>query len=137
MKVILSGEIKEVKNGYARNFLLPRKLAKIATSKNLQIFNQQKIEAEKQEKELIEKLKETAARLKDINLDFLLKIGDDGQFFGSVSVSEIKKALEDLDYQNLEIILERPIKELGEYPIEINLGKGIKTKIKITVHSQP
>lgn len=144
MKVILSGEVKEVKDGYARNFLLPRNLAKIATPENLKILSQQKADRERQKKELVEELKKAAIRLKEITLDFSLKVGESGQVFGSLNASEIKKALEDLGFQNFELILEKPIKELGEHSVEINLGKPfgdaqgerIKAKIKIRVHSQ-
>lgn len=137
MKVILKNfEIKDVKNGYARNFLLPKNLAKIATTENLKILSRQKADRERQEKELIEELRKAAIRLKEITLDFSLKAGESGRVFGSINASEIKKALEDLGYQNFELILEKPIKELGEHSVEISLGKGIKAKIKIRVHSQ-
>jgi large subunit ribosomal protein L9 len=142
MKVIISKEVKEVKNGYARNFLLPRNLAKIATAKNLKILSQQKTKEDLYEKELIETLAKTAQRLKSLTLDFYLKTGlsaqagDNKKVFGSISASEIAKKLADTGYKNLEIILEKPIKELGEHLIEINLGKGIRVKIKIKAHSQ-
>lgn len=143
MKVILSGEVKEIKDGYARNFLLPKNLAKIATTDNLKILSRQKADRERQEKESLETLKKTAEQLKNLKLDFTLKVGP--PIFGSISASEIKKALKDLGYRNFELILEKPIKELGEHSVEINLGKpfggaqgeGIKVKIKIRVHSQP
>lgn len=146
MKVILSEdikrlgkkfEVKEVKSGYARNFLIPKNLAVAATETSLRIISQQKAIWERQEKELIKQFKETANKLKDLVLDFPLKVGESGQVFGSVSASEIKKALENLGYQNFELVLEKPIKELGEYSVEVDLGQGIKTKIKIKVHSQP
>jgi len=145
MKIILSDdikglgkkfEVKEVKSGYARNFLIPKNLAAAATGNNLKILSQQKAAQERQEKELIEKFKKTAEQLKDLVLDFPLKAGETGQVFGSVSALEIKKALENLGYQNFEVLLEKPIKELGEHQVEINLGEGIRAKIKIKVHSQ-
>jgi len=145
MKVILSEdikglgkkfEVKEVKNGYARNFLIPENLAAAATENNLKILSQQKAAQERQEKELIEKLKKTADQLKELVLDFPLKAGETGRVFGSVSALEIKKALENSGYQNFEVLLEKPIKELGEHQVEINLGEGIRVKVKIRVHSQ-
>lgn len=138
MKIILKNfEVKEVKDGYARNFLLPKNLAKIATAENLKTISRQKADRERQEKESLETLKKIAEQLKNLKLDFPLKVGENGQVFGSLNASEIKKALEDLGYQNFELILEKPIKELGEHSVEINFRKGIKTKIKIRVHSQP
>jgi large subunit ribosomal protein L9 len=129
-------DVKNVANGYAKNFLIPKNLAQPATEANLKILFRQKAEQKRQEKELIEKFKKTANQLKDLVLDFSLKVGENGQVFGSVSASEIKKALKNLGYQNFELLLEKPIKELGEYLVEIDLGKGIKSKIKIEVHSQ-
>lgn len=137
-------EVKEVKDGYARNFLMPKNLAKLATEKGLKILSQQKAAWERQEKELMEQLEKTAERLKNINLDFYLRVGlapeprteKSKKTFGSISELNIKKALENLGYQNFEILLEKPIKELGEHWVEINLGKGIKSKIKVRVHSQ-
>ena len=161
MKIILLDDIKglgkkfeakEVKDGYARNFLIPKNLAAAATENNLKILSQQKAAQEHQEKELIEKFKKTAEQLKDLVLDFPLKVGESGQVFGSVSASDIEKTLLDLNIlknlasaeKKLEILLEKPIKEMGEHQVEINLGKpfddargkGISAKIKIRVHSQ-
>ncbi|MFA5084290.1 MAG: 50S ribosomal L9 C-terminal domain-containing protein, partial [Candidatus Paceibacterota bacterium] len=86
-----------------------------------------------------------AGELKSAVLDFSLKVGESGQAFGSVNAAEIIKALNGLDIfkkyseeiKNFEVTLEKPIKELGERLVEINLGKGIKSKIKVIVRSQP
>jgi large subunit ribosomal protein L9 len=137
MKVIISEEVKDVKNGYARNFLLPKNLAKIATAENLKILSRKKVERERQEKELLETLKKTAKQLSNLSLDFSLKTGDKGEVFGSISASEIKKTLEKLGYRDFELILEKPLKELGEHLIVVDFGRGIKVEIKIKVHSQP
>ena len=130
-------EVKEVKNGYAKNFLISRNLAKAATEANLKILAKEKATWELQEKKLIEQFQKIADQFKDIALDFPLKTGEDGQVFGSVSALEIKKALENLGHKNFEVLLEKPIKELGERLVEIDLGKKIKASIKIRAHSQP
>jgi len=137
-------EVKEVKNGYAKNFLISRNLAKAATGTNLKILAREKAAWEVQEKKLIEQFQKIANQFKDIVLDFPLKTGlPAGQagekvpIFGSVSALEIKKALENLGHKNFEVLLEKPIKELGERLVEIDLGKKIKASIKIRVHSQP
>ena len=153
MKIILNEDIKglgkkfdvkEVKNGYAKNFLIAKKLAKAATESNLKILARQKSVWENQEKELIEHNKKIASQLESVVLDFGLKVGDNEQTFGSISASEIEKKLKDLDIfkkffqeiKKIKISLEKPIKELGEYLVEIDLGKGISSKIKIKVRSQ-
>ncbi len=135
-------EVKEVKDGYAKNFLIPKNLAKTANEANLKIISQQKSAWERKEKEALEHLEKIADQLKNAVLDFSLKVGESGQVFGSVNAAEIIKTLKGLDIfekyseeiKNSEAILEKPIKELGEYLVEINLGKGIKSKIKIKVH---
>ncbi len=160
MKIILSEDIKglgkkfdvkEVKDGYAKNFLIPGKLAKAANESNLKIIAQQKTIWENKEKEILGHFEKIADQLKSAVLDFPMKVGLPAQvgekvsIFGSVSAAEIIKALKDLDIlkkyseeiKNFEVMLEKPIKELGEHLVEINLGKGIKSKIKIKVHSQP
>jgi len=143
-------EAKEVKDGYAKNFLIPKNLAKAATAANLKAIAQQKTIWERQEKELIDNLKKITTQLEGVILDFSLKVGQSAQsgdsmsVFGSVSASEIEKALKGLDIfqkfskeiKKVEVLLEKPIKELGEHFVEIDLGKGIKPKIKIKVHSQ-
>lgn len=138
-------EVKEVKNGYAKNFLIPNNLAKAATGTNLKELNRRKSVWETKEKEIIEHLRRIANQLEGIALDFSLKVGENGQTFGSVTALEIEKALENLgifqkffqEIKKIEVLLEKPIKELGEYLIQIDLGKGIKSKIKVKVHSQP
>lgn len=154
MKVILSEdikglgkkfEVKEVKDGYAKNFLIPKNLVKPANEANLEIIARQKAVWEQKEKEILEHLEKIAGELKSAVLDFSLKVGESGQAFGSVNAAEIIKALNGLDIfkkyseeiKNFEVMLEKPIKELGERLVEINLGKGIKSKIKVIVRSQP
>lgn len=138
-------EAKEIKDGYAKNFLIPKNLAKPATESNLKILSQQKTVWERKEKETLEHLEKIADQLKNATLDFYLKVGESGQIFGSVSAAEIIKTLKGLnifekyseEIKNFEVMLEKPIKELGERLVEMSLGKGIKSKIKIKVHSQP
>lgn len=137
-------EIKEVKGGYAKNFLIPKKMAKAATETNLKDLVRQKSVWEIKEKEILGHLERIANQLEGIALDFSLKVGDNGQAFGSVTASEIEKALEDLgifqkfskEIKKIEVLLDKPIKELGEHLVQIDLGKGIKSKIKVKVRSQ-
>lgn len=138
-------EVKEAKAGYVKNFLIPRNLAKAATETNLNILAREKAAWEIQDKKLLEQFQKIASQFKDIVLDFPLKAGlpagqageKKASVFGSVSALEIKKALENLGHKNFEVLLEKPIKELGERLVEIDLGKKIKASIKIRVHSQP
>jgi len=143
-------EIKEVKGGYAKNFLIPKKMAKAATETNLKDLVRQKSVWEIKEKEILGHLERIANQFEGIALDFSLKVGLPAQagekatVFGSVTASKIEKALEDLgifqkfskEIKKIEILLDKPIKELGEHLVQIDLGKGIKSKIKVKVRSQ-
>ncbi len=145
MKVILLADIKGLgkkfdvktaKDGYARNFLIPNGLAKLADKKSLEELEFKKAVWEKEDKELRANLESIAQNLTHHAFRFILKTGPKDAVFGSVTKDEIKKAvLGEIpdNYENVEVELERPIKTLGEHQVELDLGKGIKTKIKVLV----
>ncbi|MBI2591589.1 MAG: 50S ribosomal protein L9 [Candidatus Brennerbacteria bacterium] len=130
-------DVKELKEGYARNFLLPKGLIKIASDQALNELAKQKAVWEEKEKALIEQLKKSAEEIKKIKLEFSAKTGDKKELFGSISENEIKKALLEKGFSGVEIEIEKTIKSLGEHPVKINFGKGIEAEIKINVRSQP
>jgi large subunit ribosomal protein L9 len=129
-------EVKEVKAGYARNFLLPQKLAQVATESALKQLKERKELLEKKRQEKIEQLKEIAKKLEGVKLNFTLKEGVKNEIFGSVSKLEIIKNLKNNGFTNAdewEIKLEKPLKTKGEHRLELHLGEGIKTQIKIEI----
>ena len=133
-------DVKNVKDGYARNFLLPKNLVKIATEKAIKELEKQKAILEQQEKELKEKLASMAENLAGKEFKFILKTGGKEKTFGSISANDIKTRIyadADADLrgylENIKIGLERRIKTLGEHQVEIDLGRGVKTTIKINV----
>jgi len=142
MKIILlqdignigrKNEIKEVKDGYARNILLPQKLVQVATAENVRKL-QSEIKKHQTEKEnRFAVLRSQAAALSDIVLLFPVRANEKGEIFGSVSAKEIEKSLAEKGFKNTTAILEKPLKKIGEYQIEIDLGKGIKTKVSIKI----
>jgi len=157
MKIILledvkglgkKSEVKEVKSGYAKNFLIPKNLAKLGTEENIENLNRQKTVSAEKENKITANLKEIVNQLKKFKLELSLKTGENKQVFGSIGLPEIKKALKNSEVfqkiskeikgeiKDFKIILEKPIKALGEHFIEIGLGKGIKGKIKVDVRSQ-
>jgi len=142
MKVILRenldnlgeiGEVVEVKDGYARNFLIPRKLAFEANIKNLNQLEAQKKQLERK----IEKEKILAERTRDelekISLTIQMKVGEDGKLFGSVTTQMIADALKEKGFEidRKTITIPEPIKALGIYNIEIKLHKDVVAKIKV------
>ena len=126
-------EIKEIKDGYARNFLIPKKLAVPADKNGILKINREKTLAEEKHRYLLEQLKIEAEKLKEVVLEFKLKTGEKGEIFGSVAAKEIEKELSKKNFPNAKANLPRPIKTLGEHNVEINLGEGIKSKIKLLI----
>lgn len=126
-------EVKEAKDGYARNFLLPRKLAMVATEAELKKLNREKKIAVEKRQQLISKLKEEARRIEDLTLEFKLKTGEKGEVFGSISERDIESALKERGFGDVRTNLKQPLKSLGENKLEVNLGEGIKAGLKILI----
>ena len=144
MKVILqkdipnlgdAGDIKEVSPGYARNFLLPRKLVIVANESSKRAIDHQKklvkIKKEKRKKQS-EKLAESMTGLE---LRIAVQIGEEGKLFGSVTAMDIAKKLKEKGFEidKRKIIIETPIKQEGEYTVKIKLDEGQAPAIKIIV----
>ena len=147
MKVILTEDIKGVgkkdeiinaNDGYARNFLLPRKLAVEANAQNMALLQGRKDSAnfkKEQEKENAIKLKD---KLSKIMLKIKVKAGGNGKIFGSITSKEISTELKNqysLEVDKKKILLKEPIKEIGVFNIEIKLYEGIIGKLKIDIIS--
>lgn len=145
MKIILTqdvknlgkkGDVKEVAHGYAQNFLLPKKLAEVATENLIKIYQSQKEKEEKDKKEQIKQFEQLAQKLKNKKITILAP-QKNGKLFGSVKVKNIVEALEKegLNISESSIIIKQAIKKIGEHEIEIKLAEGIETKITIEVKS--
>ena len=129
------GDTVNVKDGYARNFLLPQGKAIRATKENLEMFNKEKSkrEAENQSnKDEAEKLSES---IKDISIVILRPASETGQLYGSVSTRDITKKLLEKGFSitHKQIILEKPVKELGLQKINISLHPEVLIKITLNV----
>lgn len=122
-------EIKEVSDGYARNFLFARKLAVPADEGAMKI----KAKAEAGESALISRYKEMAAKLNRETLEFKVRAGEKGGVFGSVTSQQIKKALLEKGYEVAEVVLEKPLRALGEHKVAISFGRGITGEAKVLV----
>jgi large subunit ribosomal protein L9 len=129
------GELVEVAEGYARNFLLPRKLALEATSGNMKRL--EKMRAAFAKKEATEKESATtlAGLLANVSLEFARKAGESDQLFGSVTSGDISEALEAKGYNvdKRKIVLADPIKLVGEYEVPVKLYREVTANIKIVV----
>lgn len=133
-------DIKEISDGYARNFLIPRKLAVAATAQLVAALNAKKRTSLEAEAETVKRLSEIARRLSASTIQFYLKSDEKGSVFGSVTAEQIKKALREhelLTADRVEIDLAHPIKEFGEHKIDVRLHKGITAKLTVSVRPQP
>ncbi|OIO49323.1 MAG: 50S ribosomal protein L9 [Parcubacteria group bacterium CG1_02_42_13] len=130
-------DVKEVSDGYARNFIIPRKLGKVATSETLRELKTQKENWEKQIAVLDDRLKKLQGALTDKPLIFKLKLGENQKAFGSVSKKDIEEKLRESDKNlSFEVNLNQPIKTLGEHQVKINLNGGVSGNIKIKVEKE-
>jgi len=145
MKVILTKDIKgtgyigdiiNVSDGYARNFLFPKGLAKEATAQNLNIAKQQ--QKANENRKLLERLsaEEAAKKLKGLRVIVKAKCGENGRLFGSITSKEISDAIlaqHGIEIDKKRIVLEDNIKELGEITLQVKLHAGISTEIVVSV----
>jgi len=128
-------DIKEVADGYARNFLIPKGLVKPATKEALKWLETQKeIKAKKAEEEL-KKVQEIASAIDGQEVVIPVKIGEKGQLFESITSQKISEKLKELgfDVKKTQIDLAEPIKELGEFPIKIKFEHNLEAEIKLIV----
>jgi len=146
MKVILlqnvkgvgmAGDAKEISDGYARNFLIPKKMAEIATPEGIQKAELAKSQQEEKNKSVMEKNQKLAEDLKKKKIEIRGK-EKKGKLFGSITAKEIAKEIKNqgLDLDEKSIILKSPIKEIGEFTIEIDLGHQIKSSLKLSVKGE-
>jgi len=144
MKVILRqdfenlgkfGDIVEVKEGYARNFLIPRKIALPATPGNIKMIEtEKKQKAFKLERERLS-AQQLAEKLSGIEITIPMRAGENERLFGSVTAQMIVNELEKLGFEidRRKILLDEPIKMLGKYEIPIRLHPDVSAKIKVNV----
>lgn len=145
MKVILTQDVKgsgkkgdlvEVSDGYARNFLLPKKLAKIADNQALSELKSQKEAQKFKIQEEIAKAKAIAKILDNKSIDIFAKAGKNGKLFGSVTAKEIAEEIKkcfDVNVDKRKIKLSMDLKSYGSYDIEVKLYQGIIAKMRVNV----
>ena len=130
------GQIVEVADGHARNFLIPRKLAVPATAENLNEHKKQEKSREIREQRQKEEAQATAEKLKTVKVHIPMRSGAQGRFFGSVTNKEISEALSQQCGINLEknrIDLDEPIKSYGTFPVKCRLGHEITATFTVEV----
>lgn len=133
------GELVNVSDGYARNFILPKKLGLEATAKNLNDLKLQKAAEEKRQKELLEESQAFAKELESKTIEVTIKAGEGGRTFGSISSKEIATALKsefgyDIDKKKLQ--LPEPIKTIGTHTVPVKLHPQVTAELTVKVKEQ-
>jgi large subunit ribosomal protein L9 len=134
-----AGEAVDVSPGYLRNYLLPRKLAQPATQASLEEAERRREAAEQRAKDAAERAGETAALLAKTVLTIQHRAGEDGKLFGSVTNAEIADAIAEargLRIDRRKIKLDDPIREVGTYMVEVEVGGGETARVKTIVAEQ-
>lgn len=131
------GEIVKINDGYARNFVLPKKLGIEATSKNLNDLKLQKANQDKIAKEQLDAAKVLAAKIEEMTIKVKIKAGEGGRTFGSVSSKEIAEEAKKqfaLELDKKKIVLDEPIKTPGTHIVTVKLHREVTAKLKVTVN---
>lgn len=128
-------EVKKVKDGYARNFLIPQGLAKLATKNALIWLETQKEIGEKKAEEGLKKIQEITSAVDDQEIIISVKLGEQSQLFESITAQKISEKLKEagFDVKKTQINLPEPIKELGEFPVKIKFEHNLEAEIKVII----
>ena len=130
------GDVVKVRDGFARNFLIPQGKAKRATPDNLKAFEARRAELEKAQAASLAKAQERAAKLEGLMVQITQKAGVDGRLFGSVGNYDIVEALEKqgIDIERSQVRMPQgPLKQVGDYPIQIALHSDVVATITVSV----
>ena len=143
MKVILledvkalgkKGDMVEVNNGYARNFILPKKLGVEATGKNVNDLKLQKAHQDKVAAEQLAAAKELSAQIAELSVEVKMKVGEGGKTFGAISTKEIAAAAKEqlnLELDKKKISVDEPIRSLGVHNVKIKLHPKVTATLKV------
>lgn len=147
MKVILkqnveslgkAGDLVKVADGHARNFLIPKGLATEANTRNLKAFEHEKQRILQHAEKIQKQAEETASRLQGVTCTISRRVGEQEKLFGSVGVKDIEEALigQGIEIDRKNILLDEPIKTLGEFPVRIKLSAGLTAEVKVIVAAE-
>jgi len=137
--VARAGDIKNVADGYARNFLLPRKLAAAATTSTVQQAEARARAIAKEQEKIDDAARSVATSLSASALVIPAKAGEGGRLFGSVTASDIAEELSKRGagaVEHRQVVLDAPIKEVGTYPVVVNLTRNVKAEVSVEVTAE-
>ncbi len=134
-----ANEIKNVAEGYARNYLIPRGLAVIATEDTLRAAQrEQQAQARKAERGRA-RAEQIAAQLQETPLHFTVKAGDSGRLYGSITSKDIADAISkriEVSVEKRQLMLDQPIRELGVHLVDLRLDEGVKGQVRVVVEAE-
>ena len=134
-KLGVRGQVVNVATGYARNFLLPKRLAVAATDSNKKIVEQERQSHLRKEAKLQTEAEDLGKMMTGVSVTIAQKAGENDQLFGSVTVKDVADALERKNFtiDRRKIQLDEPIKQLGEHKIAVRLHRNVSTEITVNV----
>ena len=132
------GDIVKVADGYARNYLLPRKLALPATAGNRKHVERERQQMEAHEAEERAKAEAVAARIEAVDLEFTRRVGDTEQLYGSVTAADIAEALREkgFDIDRRKLVLPDPLKTLGDHRVPLRVHRAVSVTLTVKVRRQ-
>jgi large subunit ribosomal protein L9 len=130
-----TGDVVEVKSGYARNYLIPQGLAVKPTEGNIQRIEEDRQQREADEKARLQRLKEAAAVLEGTSIEVKAQANEQGHLFGSVTEAEIAEALQQMGHkiEASQILLAEPIRQLDRFRVPVHLSEGVEATIDLWV----
>ena len=132
-----AGEIENAKDGYARNFLIPKGYAKLATDEVIKEWQEEQKRKEEELKKELAKLNELKEKIESITLNIKHKLGANGQLYGAITNKEVAEHLKEkgieIDKKHIDM---KQIKTVGEYTVDVKLGHGIHAKLKLIVEGE-
>ncbi len=134
-----ANEVKDVADGYARNYLIPHDLAAPATKGLVHKSKERKVERTASASRRRQRSEEIAERLKSEPLRFKVKAGETGRLYGSVTSTDIAKAISRVisaDFDKRRVLLERPIRDVGIYVVDLKLDEGVRAKARVVVETE-
>lgn len=138
-KLGVAGDLVEVKDGYARNYLFPRKLAIKGTKDNLETWKEQKAKEEAEEKERVEGAEALKEKLESITITVNAKVGESGRLFGAITSQDIANGIKEETGEKIDkkkIQLSNNIKEAGSHVVPVRLYTGVVADLKVEVEAK-
>lgn len=147
MKIILledvkncgrKGQVKHVSDGYARNYLLPNKLATLATYSALDSLEEEMRQRELEANQELVAIQKLAEGIENLNVYIRASVDENGTLYGGVAKKEIQQAMQDMNFSIDEsaIMIDKPIKHTGEYPVTLQFEQGLEAQIKVIVEAE-